>query len=82
MDDDRIGNMLHFFKHMGIQVLTAVPTEKIETIAPHVDRINLVLRKDYQALVREYRILEESPEQIDPEIESAGVGENSYERLH
>ncbi|MGM0432270.1 MAG: ATP-binding protein [Spirochaetota bacterium] len=59
MDDDRIGNMLNFFKHMGIQVLTAVPTEKIETIAPHVDRINLVLRKDYRALIREYRILDE-----------------------
>jgi uncharacterized protein YPO0396 len=56
MDDDRIGNMLRFFKNMGIQVLTAVPTEKIETIAPHVDRINLVLRKDYRAFVREYGI--------------------------
>ncbi len=59
MDDDRIGNMLNFFKNMGIQVLTAVPTEKIETIAPHVDRINLILRKDYRACIRDYRILQE-----------------------
>jgi len=58
MDDDRIGNMLSFFKQMGIQVLTAVPTEKIETIAPHVDKVNLILRKDYQAHIRDYSIQE------------------------
>jgi len=56
MDDDRIGNMLSFFKQMGIQVLTAVPTEKIETIAPHVDKVNLILRKDYHAHIRDYSI--------------------------
>jgi uncharacterized protein YPO0396 len=71
MDDDRIGNMLHFFKNMGIQVLTAVPTEKIETIAPHVDRINLVLRKDYRAVVREYRILPDAFAQPDISFEKS-----------
>ncbi len=59
MDDDRIANMLNFFKQMGIQVLTAVPTEKIEIIAPHVDRVNLILRKDYHAFVRDYKIAAE-----------------------
>jgi len=57
MDDDRIGNMLSFFRSMGMQILTAVPTEKIETIAPSADRINLVLRKDYTAFIRDYRVL-------------------------
>ena len=60
MDDERIGNMVAFFRKLEMQVVTAVPTEKIESIAPHMDRINLVLRRNYQAFVRDYAILKQA----------------------
>lgn len=56
MDDSRIGTTIDFFKTIGIQVITAVPTEKIETIAPFMDVTNLVIRHGLAAAVREYRI--------------------------
>ena len=59
MDDERIGTMIRFFKDLGMQVITAVPTEKIESIAPFMDRTNLVLRRDYRAYIRDYEILPE-----------------------
>ncbi len=59
MDDERIGKMVMFFKELNMQIITAVPTEKIESIAPHMDNTNLVLRKDYTAFIRDYKILEE-----------------------
>ncbi len=59
MDDERIGNMVDFFRKLAMQVVTAVPTEKIESIAPHMDRTNLVLRRNYQAFVRDYAILQD-----------------------
>jgi len=55
MDDSRIGTTIDFFKTIGIQVITAVPTEKIETIAPFMDVTNLVIRHGLAADVREYR---------------------------
>ncbi len=54
MDDTRIGTALTFFRRLGMQVLTAVPTEKIETIAPYSDQINLVFRQSYRAYAREF----------------------------
>lgn len=54
MDDDRISKMLNFFRSLGMQIVTAVPTEKIETVGPGMDRINLVFRRDYRAFVRSY----------------------------
>ncbi len=57
MDDERIGNMIAFFRKLAMQVVTAVPTEKIESIAPYMDRTNLVLRRNYQAYVRDYAIM-------------------------
>ena len=58
MDDERIGTMIAFFRKLAMQVVTAVPTEKIESIAPHMDRTNLVVRRNTQAFVRDYAILE------------------------
>jgi uncharacterized protein YPO0396 len=60
MDDERIGNMVAFFRKLAMQVVTAVPTEKIESIAPFVDRTNLVIRRNYQAFVRDYAILHQA----------------------
>jgi len=63
MDDSRIENTIGFFKTIGIQVVTAVPTEKIETIAPFMDTTNLVIRHGLSADVRVYRIMkQENPE--------------------
>ncbi len=58
MDDERIGTTIAFFRKLAMQVVTAVPTEKIESIAPYMDRTNLVVRRDTRAFVREYAILE------------------------
>ena len=62
MDDARIGQMLAFFRKLSMQVVTAVPTEKLESIAPHVERTTLVLRKNYRAFVREYQKASEDAE--------------------
>jgi len=55
MDDERIGKALEFFRRLNMQVITAVPTEKLETIAPQMDTIALVVRHGYHAVVRDFR---------------------------
>ncbi len=55
MDDERIGKALEFFRRLRMQVVTAVPTEKLETIAPYMDSIALVVRHGYHAMVRDFR---------------------------
>lgn len=57
MDDNRIGKTIQFFRDMGIQIITAVPTEKIEPIAPFMDKTNIVIRNANRAYVRDYTIL-------------------------
>ncbi len=64
MDDERIGTMIEFFRKLGMQVITAVPTEKIESIAPFMDRTALVLRRDYHACVRDYAVAPVEMEQV------------------
>jgi uncharacterized protein YPO0396 len=59
MDDERIGKMIAFFKKLNMQIVTAVPTEKIEAVAPYMDITNLILRKDYSAFVRKYEVIPE-----------------------
>jgi uncharacterized protein YPO0396 len=54
MDDERIGKILEFYKKLGIQIVISVPTEKIEAMVPHMDRINLVIRHDRSAFVRDF----------------------------
>lgn len=55
MDDERIGKALEFFRRLNMQVVTAVPTEKLETVAPYMDAISLVVRHGYHALIRDFR---------------------------
>lgn len=55
LDDERIGKILEFYRHMGLQTVIAVPPNKLESIAPHMDRVNLVIRHGYAATVRDYR---------------------------
>jgi uncharacterized protein YPO0396 len=59
MDDERIGSILDFFKRLGMQIVTAVPTEKTESIARFMDSVSLVFRRDYRAYVRDYAVLME-----------------------
>jgi len=59
MDDARIGRMLDFFRRLEMQVITAVPTEKIESVAPHMDVTNLVIRRNYQVFIRRYEQVED-----------------------
>jgi hypothetical protein len=58
LDDDRIGKVLDFYSRMNIQLLVAVPTEKIESIAPKMDRVNLVIRHGREARVRPFTSME------------------------
>ncbi len=60
MDDNRIGNAISFFKKLEMQVVTAVPTEKIESISPHMDKTNLVIRQNYSAFIRDYEVMNET----------------------
>jgi uncharacterized protein YPO0396 len=55
MDDERIGKALEFFRRLNMQIVTAVPTEKLETVAPYMDSIALVVRHGYHAFVRDFR---------------------------
>ncbi|MDR3170581.1 MAG: hypothetical protein LBU17_03015 [Treponema sp.] len=54
MDDERISKILEFYRQMNIQLISAVPSEKIEAIAPHMDRTNLIIRHGYSAFVRDF----------------------------
>jgi uncharacterized protein YPO0396 len=54
MDDERIGKILEFYRHLGIQIISSVPTEKIEAMVPYMDRINLVIRHDRSAFIRDF----------------------------
>ncbi|GHV03322.1 ATPase [Spirochaetia bacterium] len=54
MDDERIGQILRFYNELNIQIISSVPPEKIEAIAPYMDRINLVIRHGYSARVRDF----------------------------
>ena len=44
MDDEDIGKILLFYNNLNLQIITSVPPEKIEAIAPFMDRINIVSR--------------------------------------
>jgi chromosome segregation ATPase len=61
MDDERIGKILKFYRDLNIQIISSVPTEKIEAIAPHMDRINLVIRHGFSARVRDFHSDESVP---------------------
>jgi uncharacterized protein YPO0396 len=55
MDDERIGVALDFFRRLKMQIVTAVPTEKLETIAPYMDSIALIVRHGHTAMVRAFK---------------------------
>ena len=56
MDDERIGKILSFYNNLNLQIITSVPPEKIEAIAPYMDRINVVSRFGSAVKVRDCHI--------------------------
>jgi uncharacterized protein YPO0396 len=56
MDDERIGKILSFYKDLNLQIITSVPPEKIEAIAPYMDRINVISRYGSAVKVRDCHI--------------------------
>jgi len=56
MDDERIGKILEFYKDLNLQIITSVPPEKIEAIAPYMDRINVISRFGSAVKVRDCHI--------------------------
>ncbi|MCL2093996.1 MAG: hypothetical protein FWH12_07350 [Treponema sp.] len=56
MDDERIGKILEFYKSLNLQIITSVPPEKIEAIAPYMDRINVISRFGNAVKVRDCHI--------------------------
>ena len=53
MDDERIGKILSFYSNLNLQIITSVPPEKIEAIAPYMDRINIISRYGSAVKVRD-----------------------------
>jgi uncharacterized protein YPO0396 len=56
MDDERIGKILSFYNNLNLQIITSVPPEKIEAIAPYMERINVISRFGSAVKVRDCRI--------------------------
>jgi uncharacterized protein YPO0396 len=56
MDDERIGKILSFYDNLNLQIITSVPPEKIEAIAPYMDRINVISRYGSAVKVRDCHI--------------------------
>jgi uncharacterized protein YPO0396 len=56
MDDERIGKILSFYNDLKLQIITSVPPEKIEAIAPFMDRINVISRFGGAVKVRDCHV--------------------------
>ena len=56
MDDERIAKILSFYNNLNLQIITSVPPEKIEAIAPYMDRINVISRVGAAVKVRDCHI--------------------------
>jgi uncharacterized protein YPO0396 len=73
MDDERIGKILAFYNDLNLQIITSVPPEKIEAIAPYMDRINVISRFGSAVKVRDCHI-----DAIDmSDIEIGGPGQET-----
>ncbi|MDR2923194.1 MAG: hypothetical protein LBU85_07630, partial [Treponema sp.] len=66
MDDERIAKILSFYDNLNLQIITSVPPEKIEAIAPYMDRINVISRFGSAVKVRDCHI--DAVDLIDIEI--------------
>jgi uncharacterized protein YPO0396 len=55
MDDARIADLMAFLRQLGLQVVTAVPTEKLKYLQPACDCTHIVLRHDQTAFTTPWR---------------------------
>jgi len=69
MDDERIGKILLFYNNLNLQIITSVPPEKIEAIAPYMDRINIVSRSGGAVKVRDCHIDAVSASELNIDLE-------------
>lgn len=74
MDDERIAVALDFFRRLNMQIVTAVPTEKLETLSPHMDTVVLVVRHGYHAVVRDFVAKKEKPTEAGSPTEDRAEG--------
>ncbi|MDR1787371.1 MAG: hypothetical protein LBR16_02845 [Treponema sp.] len=68
MDDERIGKILAFYQTLNLQLLLSAPPEKIDAIAPFMNRINLISRAGNALRVRDCASIAEL-ESIDMEYD-------------
>ena len=68
MDDERIGKILSFYNNLNLQIITSVPPEKIEAIAPYMDRINVISRYGSAVKVRDCHIDAMESSELDMEM--------------
>ncbi|MDR0586875.1 MAG: hypothetical protein LBG26_06515 [Treponema sp.] len=68
MDDERIGKILSFYNDLNLQIITSVPPEKIEDIAPYMDRINVISRFGNAVKIRDCHVqaAETGPDTVNP----------------
>ena len=71
MDDERIDKILSFYNNLNLQIVTSVPPEKIEAIAPYMDRINVISRYGNAVKVRDCHADEIN--KSDFEVDTAGA---------
>ena len=70
MDDERIGKILKFYENLNLQIITSVPPEKIEAIAPYMDRINVISRYGSAVKVRDCHTETYNSDDIDINMEN------------
>ena len=73
MDDERIGKILAFYQDLNLQIITSVPPEKIDAIAPYMDRINIISRYGNAVKVRDCHIDTTDLSDIEIGIDAEGT---------
>lgn len=57
MDEGRIETMMAFYRTLNLQMIIAVPSQRIDTIQPYVDSTLVVLREGHQSFVTNFDII-------------------------
>ncbi|MNK76101.1 recombination protein F [compost metagenome] len=73
MDEQRIQSSLRLIKRLGLQLIAAVPDEKMQHMAPEVSTTLFVTKYNYQCYVDMIDRLEDAEEHNDTEINSSGT---------
>ncbi len=59
MDESRIKAMMEFYQQLNIQLMIAVPPQRIETIIPHVNTTLIVMKDDNQSYIESFTSLKD-----------------------